>query len=192
LFSKIITNPSHFDEQGRLRVARFHGLDKPPHGCPRPCAANLCKGQEFQKLIDSQHWDRIVYMGDSTNDFCPSTRLQRYCFVVHSRGQTGTERTKEASARYPNRGFIFILFCLLSCSLVMALSWLEQTSCWKRRSRNTPRWSRQGSSIGPPLRMSSPPLGPSLTPHLQSLLLHPYRLSSPKVYIRQPIQPIWA
>lgn len=40
-----------------------------------PCHANLCKGRELQKLIDAQHWDQVIYMGDSTNDFCPSTRL---------------------------------------------------------------------------------------------------------------------
>ncbi|KAF9343523.1 hypothetical protein BGX34_006654, partial [Mortierella sp. NVP85] len=76
LFSKIITNPAHFDDQGRLRVARFHGLDQEPHRCPMPCHANLCKGRELQKLIDAQPWDQVIYMGDSTNDFCPSTRLQ--------------------------------------------------------------------------------------------------------------------
>jgi len=41
-----------------------------------PCHANLCKGRELQKLIDAQPWDQVIYMGDSTNDFCPSTRLQ--------------------------------------------------------------------------------------------------------------------
>ncbi|KAF9427727.1 hypothetical protein BGZ94_004298 [Podila epigama] len=76
LFSTIITNPAHFDEKGHLRISRFHGLDKPPHGCERPCAVNLCKGQELQKLIDAKAWDQVIYMGDSTNDFCPSTRLQ--------------------------------------------------------------------------------------------------------------------
>ncbi|KAF9582566.1 hypothetical protein BGW38_000055 [Lunasporangiospora selenospora] len=75
LFSGIITNPAAFDERGRLNVVRFHGLDKMPHGCPLPCQPNLCKGQELQKLIDSKAWDQVVYMGDSTNDFCPSTRL---------------------------------------------------------------------------------------------------------------------
>ncbi|KAF8977823.1 hypothetical protein BGZ46_007100 [Entomortierella lignicola] len=75
LFSKIITNPAHFDDQGRLRVVRFHGLDKEPHGCPLPCHPNLCKGRELQKLIDTKVWDQVIYMGDSTNDFCPSTRL---------------------------------------------------------------------------------------------------------------------
>ncbi|KAF9347141.1 hypothetical protein BGX26_001366 [Mortierella sp. AD094] len=75
LFTKIITNPAHFDDQGRLHVARYHGLDKEPHGCSLPCHPNLCKGRELQKLIDSQAWDQVIYMGDSTNDFCPSTRL---------------------------------------------------------------------------------------------------------------------
>ncbi|KAF9096869.1 hypothetical protein BGX29_008415, partial [Mortierella sp. GBA35] len=58
VFSKIITNPAHFDDQGRLHVARFHGLDKPPHNCPLPCQLNLCKGKELQNLIDSQNWDQ--------------------------------------------------------------------------------------------------------------------------------------
>ncbi|KAG0005116.1 hypothetical protein BGZ65_011953 [Modicella reniformis] len=75
LFTKVITNPAHFDDRGRLRIERFHGLDKDPHGCPMPCHENLCKGRELQKLIDSQLWDQVIYMGDSTNDFCPSTRL---------------------------------------------------------------------------------------------------------------------
>lgn len=61
-------------------MVRFHGLDKAPHGCHLPCEPNICKGQELQKLIDSQRWDQVIYMGDSTNDFCPSTRLQRYLY----------------------------------------------------------------------------------------------------------------
>ncbi|KAF9984719.1 hypothetical protein BGZ75_003719 [Mortierella antarctica] len=86
LFTKVITNPAEFDPQGRLNVVRFHGLDQTPHGCPLPCQPNLCKGQELQKLIDSHTWDQVVYMGDSTNDFCPSTRLQRNDVVLARRG----------------------------------------------------------------------------------------------------------
>ncbi|KAF9298598.1 hypothetical protein BGZ88_005815 [Linnemannia elongata] len=82
VFTKILTNPAQFDSQGRLHVARFHGLDKDPHNCPLPCQPNLCKGQELQKLIDSQPWDQVIYMGDSTNDFCPSTRLQSRDIVL--------------------------------------------------------------------------------------------------------------
>ncbi|KAG0346579.1 hypothetical protein BG004_001380 [Podila humilis] len=48
----------------------------------RPCAPNLCKGQELLKLIASKPWDQVIYMGDSTNDFCPSTRLQSTDIVL--------------------------------------------------------------------------------------------------------------
>ncbi|KAI8595540.1 putative phosphatase-domain-containing protein [Dissophora ornata] len=86
LFTKVITNPATFDERGRLNVVRFHGLDQEPHNCPRPCQPNLCKGQEIQKLIDAQTWEQVIYMGDSTNDFCPSTRLQSKDVVLARRG----------------------------------------------------------------------------------------------------------
>ncbi|KAG0246197.1 phosphatase phospho-type [Mortierella sp. GBAus27b] len=85
LFTRIITNPAAFDERGRLNVVRYHGLDKEPHNCPLPCQPNLCKGQEIQKLIDSQSWEQVIYMGDSTNDFCPSTRLQSKDVVLARR-----------------------------------------------------------------------------------------------------------
>ncbi|KAG0098180.1 hypothetical protein BGZ93_000896 [Podila epicladia] len=86
LFTSILTNPAKFDDQGRLNVVRFHGLDRPPHDCRLPCEPNLCKGQELQKLIDSQEWDQVIYMGDSTNDFCPSTRLQSTDVVLARKG----------------------------------------------------------------------------------------------------------
>ncbi|KAG0210040.1 hypothetical protein BGX28_009717 [Mortierella sp. GBA30] len=97
LFTRLITNPAQFDERGRLNVVRFHGLDKAPHGCPLPCQPNLCKGQELQKLIDSQSWDQVVYMGDSTNDFCPSTRLQTSDVVLARRGLLLEKEIKENS-----------------------------------------------------------------------------------------------
>ncbi|KAF9940237.1 hypothetical protein BGZ65_007712 [Modicella reniformis] len=85
LFTRIITNPAVFDERGRLNVVRYHGLDKEPHNCPLPCQPNICKGLEIQKLIDAQSWEQVVYMGDSTNDFCPSTRLQSKDVVLARR-----------------------------------------------------------------------------------------------------------
>ncbi|KAF9273062.1 hypothetical protein BGZ68_001870 [Mortierella alpina] len=95
LFTQVITNPAEFDTRGRLNVVRFHGLDKAPHGCPLPCQPNLCKGQELQKLIDSHRWEQVVYMGDSTNDFCPSTRLQRNDVVLARRGLLLEKEIKE-------------------------------------------------------------------------------------------------
>ncbi|KAG0366309.1 phosphatase phospho-type [Gamsiella multidivaricata] len=95
LFTKVITNPAAFDERGRLDVIRFHGLDKEPHNCPLPCQPNLCKGREIQKLIDAQSWKQVIYMGDSTNDFCPSTRLQSKDVVLARRGLLLEKEIKE-------------------------------------------------------------------------------------------------
>ncbi|KAF9110501.1 hypothetical protein BGX27_006266 [Mortierella sp. AM989] len=95
LFTEIITNPAKFDRTGRLNVVRFHGLDKEPHCCPLPCQPNLCKGSEIQKLINSQSWDQVVYMGDSTNDFCPSTRLQSKDVVLARGGLLLEKEIKE-------------------------------------------------------------------------------------------------
>ncbi|KAG0316088.1 hypothetical protein BGZ99_007044 [Dissophora globulifera] len=92
LFSKIITNPCHFDTDGRPHVTRLHGLDQPPHHCTMPCNVNLCKGRELQKLMDSQTWDQVIYMGDSTNDFCPSTRLAAHTDVVLARANMLLEK----------------------------------------------------------------------------------------------------
>ncbi|KAF9427160.1 hypothetical protein BGZ76_002444 [Entomortierella beljakovae] len=95
LFTGIITNPAAFDERGRLNVVRYHGLDIEPHKCPLPCQPNLCKGREVQKLIDSKSWDQVVYMGDSTNDFCPSTRLQAKDVVLARRDLLLEKEIKE-------------------------------------------------------------------------------------------------
>ncbi|KAK3846336.1 MAG: putative phosphatase-domain-containing protein [Linnemannia gamsii] len=97
LFTGILTNPASFNPQGRLNVARYHNLDKPPHQCPLPCEPNLCKGLELQKLIDSQHYDQVIYMGDASNDFCPSTRLlrERGDLVLARQGLSLEQRIKE-------------------------------------------------------------------------------------------------
>ncbi|KAG0280384.1 hypothetical protein BGZ95_010296 [Linnemannia exigua] len=97
LFTGILTNPASFNPQGRLNVTRYHGLDKPPHQCQLPCEPNLCKGLELQKLIDSQHYDQVIYMGDASNDFCPSTRLlrERGDLVLARQGLSLEQRIKE-------------------------------------------------------------------------------------------------
>ncbi|KAG0290453.1 hypothetical protein BGZ96_006077 [Linnemannia gamsii] len=97
LFSGILTNHAQFDSRGRLNVTRYHGLDKEPHRCPLPCEPNLCKGLELQKLIDSHNWTQVIYMGDGSNDFCPSTHLsrERGDLVLARRGLSLEQRIKE-------------------------------------------------------------------------------------------------
>ncbi|KAK6100040.1 hypothetical protein MT418_001405 [Batrachochytrium dendrobatidis] len=74
--SKVITNPGYFDTDGRLRVKRW--TTEPAHECIR-CSVNLCKGKEILELIRSNGpFDRVIYLGDGQNDYCPSTKLNRF------------------------------------------------------------------------------------------------------------------
>ncbi|KAL1924986.1 uncharacterized protein VTP21DRAFT_4640 [Calcarisporiella thermophila] len=72
-FSKIITNPAHFDASGRLCVRRYE--DGTAHGCSI-CPVNLCKGKELIEYVKERgNFTRMIYLGDGLNDFCPATKL---------------------------------------------------------------------------------------------------------------------
>ena len=45
-FSKIYTNPSFVDEEGRLRILPYYDSTLSPHGCSL-CPSNLCKVNKF-------------------------------------------------------------------------------------------------------------------------------------------------
>lgn len=69
----------------------------PPHGCQVGCEDNMCKGtshlfrspapassrrhigQELTRYIETRNtrFDRIIYIGDGSNDFCAVLRLRR-------------------------------------------------------------------------------------------------------------------
>ncbi|KAF9984742.1 hypothetical protein BGZ75_003704 [Mortierella antarctica] len=95
LFSAVITNPAFWDSRDRLHIQRLIPADAPPHGCPLGiCSLNICKGQEVDKLLkqlqqqqnatktDVSTTDgvapsqRMLYVGDGRNDYCPALRMQ--------------------------------------------------------------------------------------------------------------------
>ncbi|KAK4879915.1 hypothetical protein RN001_008061 [Aquatica leii] len=71
---QIFTNPAQF-EDGCLKIEMYH--------VQRTCSLstiNLCKGQILDEFLEKQrlegvNYERIVYVGDGTNDFCPILRL---------------------------------------------------------------------------------------------------------------------
>ncbi|KAI8075053.1 phosphatase phospho-type [Gongronella butleri] len=90
LVHHIITNPAHLDDHtGRLRIERRRPQSAPPHQCPHPCTPNICKGQELDAYLALHGpYQKIMYVGDGTNDYCPATRLRegdRY-FVRNGKG----------------------------------------------------------------------------------------------------------
>ncbi|KAG0174789.1 hypothetical protein DFQ28_004475 [Apophysomyces sp. BC1034] len=77
LVDDIITNPVYTDEQGRWRIQRRIPATAPQHSCANHCAVNICKGQELDRYIDLHGpFQKIMYVGDGKNDFCPATRLR--------------------------------------------------------------------------------------------------------------------
>ncbi|KNZ72900.1 Pyridoxal phosphate phosphatase PHOSPHO2 [Termitomyces sp. J132] len=77
LFDQITTNPAEWDDTGLLKLRRRVDPNGPQHTCKVGCSPNMCKGEELDAFI-KQHgpFDRIVYTGDGSNDFCPVLRLR--------------------------------------------------------------------------------------------------------------------
>ncbi|XP_064177938.1 probable phosphatase phospho1 [Anguilla rostrata] len=75
LFHKIFTNPASFDGGGRLVLRPHHS-----HGCAR-CPENLCKQAVVRDYLAQRAqergcpFQRVFYVGDGANDFCPLLAL---------------------------------------------------------------------------------------------------------------------
>lgn len=76
LFTRIFTNPAHFDENGQLQLRPFHS-----HDCLR-CPMNMCKAEIVRRYTaqrvherGGRRYQRVLYVGDGANDFCPSLTL---------------------------------------------------------------------------------------------------------------------
>ncbi|PFH53831.1 hypothetical protein AMATHDRAFT_136744 [Amanita thiersii Skay4041] len=84
LFKEIITNPAEWDESGLLKLRRKIDLDGPQHSCTVGCNPNMCKGEELEAFLNrhAPRYNRIIYVGDGTNDFCPVLRLRSQDIVL--------------------------------------------------------------------------------------------------------------
>lgn len=76
LISNVYSNPASFDKNGLLTILPFHKQTT----C-RMSQMNLCKGQVLEEHIarnatDGIKFDKVFYMGDGRNDFCPITKLR--------------------------------------------------------------------------------------------------------------------
>ncbi|KAJ9111438.1 hypothetical protein QFC19_001207 [Naganishia cerealis] len=91
LFHTILTNPAHWSEEDRncLLVGRRIPADSPnQHTCQVGCLVNMCKGDELESWLQKNgkkmdDFEKIVYIGDGGNDFCPLLRMraQDLCLV---------------------------------------------------------------------------------------------------------------
>ncbi|KAI9030835.1 phosphatase phospho-type [Phycomyces nitens] len=89
LVTDIITNTLYTDSQGRFRVGRRTPASGLQHNCPQGCSANLCKGMELSRYIDAHGpFEKVMYVGDGRNDYCPCTYLRDTDRVFARSGRT--------------------------------------------------------------------------------------------------------
>jgi len=90
IFDEIITNPAEWTEDGLLKIRRRIDPDGPQHNCAVGCSPNMCKGEELEAFIarNGRKFDRVVYVGDGSNDFCPILRMGSFdiAYVRRYRG----------------------------------------------------------------------------------------------------------
>ncbi|NWQ84190.1 PHOP1 phosphatase, partial [Columbina picui] len=75
LFRKIFSNPSGFDKRGYLTLGPYHS-----HKCLE-CPANMCKRKILSEYLaerarEDVEFQRVLYVGDGANDFCPAATLR--------------------------------------------------------------------------------------------------------------------
>ena len=76
VIKETFTNPAHFNENGCLLIEYYHTQD----WCDRS-TVNLCKGHILDSYIEKRakesiQFKTVAYVGDGTNDLCPSLRLR--------------------------------------------------------------------------------------------------------------------
>lgn len=93
----IFTNSADFDSSGQLHVHPYHQQD----WC-NLSTENLCKGHILDRYVQDRSqqgvtFNQIAYVGDGTNDFCPSLRLSTNDLVFARNGYSLLKLIKENS-----------------------------------------------------------------------------------------------
>jgi len=100
LFDEIITNPAKWESSGLLNLKRRIDPEGPQHSCQVGCSPNMCKGEELDAYLKRKglQYDRIAYVGDGSNDFCPVLRL-RSQDIVFCRTYRGLQQRIEKEGK---------------------------------------------------------------------------------------------
>lgn len=97
IFDEIVTNPAQWSSNGTLQLSRrVPATAERQHACKVGCSANMCKGEELEAFL-SRHggfeaFDRVMYVGDGGNDYCPLLRLREGKDVAFVRRFRGLEK----------------------------------------------------------------------------------------------------
>ncbi|NXK98500.1 PHOP1 phosphatase, partial [Formicarius rufipectus] len=100
LFRKIFSNPSSFDKRGYLTLGPYHS-----HKC-LDCPANMCKRKILTEYLaeraqEEVEFERVFYVGDGANDFCPSVTLTSADVAFPRKGYPMHRMTQETEQKQP-------------------------------------------------------------------------------------------
>lgn len=100
LFRKIFSNPSSFDKRGYFTLGPYHS-----HKC-LDCPANMCKRKILTEYLaeraqEEVEFERVFYVGDGANDFCPSVTLTSADVAFPRKGYPMHQMTQEMEKKQP-------------------------------------------------------------------------------------------
>ena len=83
LFSYIICNKALLQDENKERSI-YVPRDQFPHNCDL-CISSQCKGLELEKFLKDKNYDKILFVCDGGNDFCPAKKLMKKGDIVFPR-----------------------------------------------------------------------------------------------------------
>ena len=83
LFSYIICNKAEIQDSTSERII-YVPRDQFPHDC-NLCISSQCKGLELEKFLKDKNYEKILFVCDGGNDFCPATKLMKKGDIVFPR-----------------------------------------------------------------------------------------------------------
>ena len=83
LVSNVYTNPAWFDSDGCLRIKHYHHQDWCSSSTTSLCKGHILNAHHSEALKNGLEYSTIVYIGDGSNDLCPSLKLRSndICFA---------------------------------------------------------------------------------------------------------------
>ncbi|XP_057897659.1 phosphoethanolamine/phosphocholine phosphatase [Melospiza georgiana] len=100
LFRKVFSNPAGPDRRGVLTLGPYHS-----HECPR-CPANMCKAKILAEYLaerarEGVEFQRVLYVGDGANDFCPAGTLTAADVAFPRKGYPMHRLIQESQEKQP-------------------------------------------------------------------------------------------
>ncbi|NWW79348.1 PHOP1 phosphatase, partial [Climacteris rufus] len=100
LFRKVFSNPASFDRRGYLTLGPYHS-----HKCPE-CPPNMCKRKILTEYLaerarEEREFERVFYVGDGANDFCPAGTLTAADVAFPRKGYPMHRLIQEAEKKRP-------------------------------------------------------------------------------------------